>query len=98
MDDDEASSKRPYMPFDNDLCDVSDHDSDAEASSGARGERGEPEARSGPFTEAKRACVGLSIRDSQRSLSNESIAKFIAHECDCGKDCTSFITRKDTLR
>ena len=38
MDDDEGSSKRPYMPFDNDLCDLSDHDSDVEAPSGARGE------------------------------------------------------------
>ena len=28
MDDDEASSKRPYMPFNNNLCKLSEHDSD----------------------------------------------------------------------
>ena len=38
------------------------------------------------------------IQDAQRSLSNESIAKFLAHECDCGKDCCKFITRNDTFR
>ena len=100
MDDDEASSKRPYMPFD--LCELSEHDSNAEAPSGARGQRVEPEVHSGPSRDpeamAKRARVDLSIKDAQRSLSNESIAKFLAHECDCGKDCTSFITRKGTLR
>ena len=57
----------------------------------------QPEVRSGPSREAKRARVDLSIKDAQRSLSNECIAKFIAHECECGNDCTSFITRKDTL-
>ena len=86
------------MAFDNDLCELSDHDSDVEAPSGARGQRVEPEVRSGPSREAKRARVDLSIKDAQRSLSNESNAKFLAHECDCGKDCTSFITRKDTFR
>ena len=39
-----------------------------------------------------------SIKDAQESLTNESIGKFLAHECHCGKDCTSFITRKDTYR
>ena len=74
--DDEASSKRPYMPFNNDLCELSDHDSDEEAPSGAHGQRVEPECRSGPSREAKHARVDLSIKDAQRSLSNESIAKF----------------------
>ena len=86
------------MPFDTDLCELSDHDSDVEARTGARDQRVGPEGRSGPSKETKRARVDLSIRDAQRSLSNESIEKFLAHECDCGKDCTSFITRKDTLR
>ena len=59
-----------------------------------------PEGPSGPSKEAKPARVDHSIRDveSQRSLFNESITKFLAHTCGCGKDCTSFITRKDTLR
>ena len=42
--------------------------------------------------------MDLSIKDAQRSLSNESIAKFLAPECDSGRDCTSCITGKDTLR
>ena len=98
IDNDKESSKRPYMPFDNDLCELSDHDSNVEAPSGARGQRVEPEVCSGPSREAKRARVDLSIKDAQRSLSNKSIGKLLPHECNCGKDCTSFITRKDTLR
>ena len=98
VDDDKTSSERPYMPFDSDLCELSDHDSDVEAHRGARGQRVGPEGRSGPSKEAKRARVDLSMKDAQRSLSNESIARFLAHTCDCGRDCTSFITRKDTLR
>ena len=55
MDDDKESSKRPYMPFDRDLCDLSDHDSDVEAPScNECGARGEPEVRSGPSREAKK--------------------------------------------
>ena len=98
MDDDEGSSRRLYMPFDNDLCDLRDHDSDVEAPSGARGERVEPEVHSGPSRKAKRARVNLTIKDAERSLSNESIGKFLAHTCDCGHDFTSVITRSDTLR
>ena len=79
MDDDEESSKRPYMPFDKDLCDLSDHDSDVEAPSG---KRVEPEVRNGPSREATRARVDLTIKDAERSLSNESIRKFLAHTCD----------------
>ena len=71
------------MPFDSDLCELSDHDSDVEAHTGARDQRVRPESRSGPSKETKRARVGLSIKDAERSLSNESIAKFLSHECDC---------------
>ena len=99
MDDDEESSRGHHMPFDKDLCDLSDHDSDVEPPScKGWGARVEPEVRSGPSREAKRARVDDTIKDAQRSLSKESIAKFLAHECDCGKDCCSFITRKDFSR
>ena len=98
IDDDEESSGRTNMIFDNDLCEPSDHGSGVEAHTGARDQRVGPEGRSRPSKETKGARVDLSISDAQRSLSNESIGKLLAHECDCGKDCTSFITRKDTLR
>ena len=39
-----------------------------------------------------------SIKDAQESLTNESIGKFLAHDCDCGKDCTRFINRDRTYR
>ena len=42
--------------------------------------------------------LSIIIKDAQRSLSNESIGKFFTHTRNCGKDCTSFITRSDTLR
>ena len=35
IDKDEESSKRTYMPFDSDLCELSDHDSDGEAHTGS---------------------------------------------------------------
>ena len=98
IDDDKEDSGKTHMPFDTDLRELSDHASDVEARTGARDQRVGPEGRSGPSKETKRARVDLSISDAQRSLSNESIGKLLAHECDCGKDCTSFITRKDTLR
>ena len=99
MDDDKESSKRPYMPFDRDLCDLSDHDSDVEAPScKERGARVGPEVRSGPSREAKKARVDDSIKDAQESLTNESIGKFLAHDCDCGEDCTRFINRDHTYR
>ena len=56
-DDNCKSSKMPYMPFDNDLCELSDHDSDVEDPTGARGQRVGPEGCSGPSKEAKRACT-----------------------------------------
>ena len=97
MDDDEESLKRPYMPFDRDLCDLSDHDSDVEVPScKERGARVGPEVRSVPSRVAKKARVDDSIKDAQESLTNESIAKFLAHDCDCGKDCTRFINRDYT--
>ena len=43
--EDDKSLKRPYMPFDNDFCQLSDHDSDVEAHTGARGQRVGPEGR-----------------------------------------------------
>ena len=64
------------MPFDNDLCELSDHDSDVEAHTGARDRRVGLEGRSGPSKQTKRARVDLTIKDAQRSLSNESIGKF----------------------
>ena len=94
----DESLKRPYMPFDNDLCELRDHDSDVEAHTGVHGQRVGPEGRSGPSKEAKRARADLTIKDAQRSLSDESIGKFLAHTCDCGNNCTSCITHSDTLR
>ena len=70
------------MAFDNDLCELSDHDSDVEAHTGAHDQRVGPEGRSGPSKETKEARVDLSISDAQISLSNECIGKFLAHECN----------------
>ena len=41
--------------------------------------------------------VDDSLSDNSTKLSHESIAKFIAHECDCGRDCSSLLTRKQVL-
>ena len=66
MSDDEESLKRPYMPFDRDLCDLSDHDSDVEAPScKERGARVGPEVRSGLSRVAKQARVDDSIKGAQ---------------------------------
>ena len=95
MDDDNESSKRPYTPFDRDLCDLSDHDSDVEAPSCKEwGAHVGPEVCSGPSREAKTAPVDKTIKDAQRSLCNESIGKCLAHRCHCGHGFTSFITSR----
>ena len=98
IDDDKERSGKIHMPFDNDLCELSDHDSDVEAHTGARDQHAGPDGRSGPSRETKRARADLSISDAQRSLSNKSIGKLLARECDCGKDYSSSITHTDTLR
>ena len=57
IDDDEESSGKTHMPFDNDLCELSDHDSDVEAHTGARDQRVGPKGRSEPSKETTRARV-----------------------------------------
>ena len=59
IDDNEDSSRRTYMPFDKDLCVLSDHDSGVEDHTGARDQRVGLEGRSGPSKETKRAHVDL---------------------------------------
>ena len=47
-----------------------------------------------PPKTSDRKRVDTSLSSDSNKLSHESIAKFIAHECDCGKDCSATITRK----
>ena len=61
IDDDEEPSGRTNMPFESfghDLCEPSDHDSNVEAHTGARGRRVGPESRSRPSKETNTSSCG----------------------------------------
>lgn len=83
-------SARRREQFDDVIQELSDHDTSDSAPEEEHVYGPEP-----PPITARSRRVNESIADLEEALTNESIGKFLAYECDCGSDCTAQFTRRE---